>query len=269
MPQKYTCTCRSCVDPREHGFFIQHGLALLNEFYMSRVKGAFIPKPNSTHDISTTDLMLLQMGRNPLFVVQGHRDCAAVKILFDTHNKNPNTLSETEREFLRSQSTVLELVKRIAADLPDEDQLMLLEKTCVLQSINNLFEYEGINQKEKYQPQIYAYYSFTSKSTEERPSDPSKIGLMVYDQKQGAFVRSAASKNNNGIRIVDLINPKTFEPFDHDRFMIKEPIALEATIRNEAHVVREHNDRKRPYRRLWRLWDKRSSRQSANQQWRQ
>jgi hypothetical protein len=112
MINNSVCVCRTCVDPREHGFFIQHGLTLINNgIYMPRKKGGFMPQASPSHDVSTTGLMLIQMGKSPIFVFQGHRDCAAVRTLYDSFGKTQNQLNGTEREFQRSYIDALENVR--------------------------------------------------------------------------------------------------------------------------------------------------------------
>jgi len=235
--QESTCVCRSCVDPREHGFFTQHGLPNYNGLFMARSKGAFVSKPSPTHDVSSTGLMLIQMNKKPVFILQGHRDCAAVKILFNTQNKDPVKFNNTEREFLRSHSDAVEAVKEYATVLKPEEQLVILEKICVLQSINNLFSFEDLNLEHNYNPIMYAYYSMTLPIADKQPSDATQLGLMIFDPEQQVFANTPAPEINNGIRIADLINIQTLLPHDHGPFKITHPIDLIKAVRNEVNFT--------------------------------
>lgn len=231
------CVCRSCVDPREHGFFIQHGIPLSNGLYMARCKGGFVPKPSPTHDISTTGLMLVQMDNAPNFVLQGHRDCAAVRILYGSQGKIDSEMNETEKEFRRSHLKALNIVLNYATALDPEQSLRLLEKLCVLQSINNSFEYDSFRQNPNYKPAFHAYYSITPKPSETPPSGPEKMGLMIFDPEQSVFASTGRPHDNHGLRIADLIDLAAFVPYDHDSFKLTAPVDLEIVARNESRYV--------------------------------
>jgi carbonic anhydrase len=231
MPDN-VCVCRYCADPRENGFHEQHGLPALNGLFMTRSKGAFVSKPSPTNDISNTCVMLLKVNREPMSVMQGHRDCAAVRLFFTADKKDAAALDNTDREFLRSCGEALKAVKQFAAALKTEEQLRILERICVLQGINNLFSFDEISKREGYQPFFYAYYSLSRPAHEPQPVRASDIGLMIFDPEEGVFAR--APHGNDGIRITDLIDPKTFRPRAPGRFEITRPIDLEMVARNEA-----------------------------------
>ena len=229
------CVCCCCVDPREHGFFLQHRLSPIeNGFFMSRTNGAFIPKPSPKHDVSMTGLMLVELHKNPLFVFQGHRDCAAVRILFEAYGKKRSATNDSERSFLRSYGDALKLVKENGAHMPQETQLRILEKICVLQSVNNLFEHHDMTQQPDYWPVLHAYYAL-SPLTQEQRLNPEKIELMIYDPKQGYFAR--AEKGNNGIRATDLIDPIGCITLPGNDFEITAPIDIEVAVQKEIQIA--------------------------------
>lgn len=232
---KNVCVCRSCVDPRENGLYIQHGLPLYNGIYMARKKGAFIPKYGPVNDFSTTMSMLIDLGKEPTVVVQGHRDCAAVKVLFDTFGRPDDELNVTEKEFRHSHDEALQTVKKIAAALSDGDQLRILEKICVLQSINNFFEYcDAMKDKTGAKhPPMFACFSQTPTTPVGENFDPQNIELLIFDPKRNKFIASPDG-DNEGCRIVDLIDTKTFLPQTSQLFSISEPINLAAVVRNEV-----------------------------------
>ena len=106
--------CEYCSDPREHRFFEQHAIPDfdMDRFYVDRIKGACAPKPSPAHDVATIGVMLSELNRNPLFFKQSHQDCAAVRVLFQSHGKRSQDWTTTERALRRSYSEVLEIVKR-------------------------------------------------------------------------------------------------------------------------------------------------------------
>ena len=226
------CVCRTCVDPRENGFHQQHGLPVFNRFFMTRSKGAFVTKPNSTNNILNTCVMLMKEGKMPMTVTQGHRDCAAVRTSFAAAEKDEGSLDNTDREFLRSYEEALGAVKRYAGVLGRDDRLRVLEKICVLQDINNLFSFRELNERDDFQLIAYAYYSLTPTLTEPPSQDGADIGLLIFDPAPGVFAR--APLDNDGIRLIDLVDLDTFRPRHPGRFEITQPIDLDAVTRNEV-----------------------------------
>lgn len=234
---KNVCVCRSCVDPRENGLYVQHDLPLYNGIYMARKKGAFIPKYESVSDFSTTMSMLIDLGKEPVVIVQGHRDCAAVKLLFNTFGRPEGELNNTEKEFRHSHGDALQIVKQYASVLPEPDQLRLLEKICILQSINNFFEYCAVNFKNSAKsPVMFACFSETPETPPAQGFDPSTIELSAFDTAREAFTQSDVG-GNKGRRIVDFIDTKTFLPHAAQAFGIKEPVKIDKVVLNE---IRKH-----------------------------
>ncbi|HVY13168.1 MAG TPA: hypothetical protein VHB73_06355 [Alphaproteobacteria bacterium] len=228
------CVCRTCVDPRENGFFAQHGLPPFSAF-MVRRSGGFVPRPSPAHDVSTSGLMLMELGKSPIFVLQGHRHCAAIGVLFRSHGKPPEAWTDTERAFQKSHGEALEAVKQLAANLPEEPQLRILEKACALQSVNNFFQFDEVGALQKNtRPILYVYYSQSPLSADDlhTAEDAAKLPLMIFDPAQGVFVQLAA-QGNEGLRASDLIDMQRLVPFDRHAFQVSQPVDLRAVIRNE------------------------------------
>jgi Carbonic anhydrase len=227
------CVCRTCVDPRENGFYQQHGLPVFNRFFMTRSKGAFVTKPNATNNILNTCVMLVKEGKSPMTVTQGHRDCAAVRTSYAADEKAAALLDDTDKEFLRSYEEALAAVKKYAGTLGRDDRLRVLERICVLQDINNLFTFHELADRGDFHFMAYAYYSLTPTLTEPPSQDGADIPLMIYDPEQGVFARS--KHKNDGIRLIDLMDLDTFRPKKLGcRFEITKPIDLDAVVRNEV-----------------------------------
>jgi carbonic anhydrase len=233
--------CRSCVDPRENGFYQQHGLPVYNGFFMTRTKGSFVPKPSPSNDISNTCVMLVKEGKDPMTMVQGHRDCAAVRISYAAASKKATMLDSTDREFLRSYGEALEAVQSHAGALQRKDQLRILERICVLQDINNLYSFRALDQQDRFQLRAYAHYSMTPTAHEPPPQNGADIPLMIFDPQQGIFTRgakkTAETQLNEGIRLIDLVDLKTFRPHRPGLYEITKPTDLDAVARNEVRAV--------------------------------
>jgi hypothetical protein len=122
----------------------------------------------------------------------------------------------------------------VARSLSPDQQLRLLEKLCVLQSINNLLGYPELRQKSAYSPTMYAYYSLSPLPADEPIFDPRKIGLMIYNPQTCLFSRAKKPGSNDGIRIVDLVDPAAFIPRGDDPFQITQAVDLSDAVRKEV-----------------------------------
>jgi hypothetical protein len=122
---------------------------------------------------------------------------------------------------------------KTAAKLPPDQQLRILEKICVLQSINNVFDYKDLKEKKEIVPAIYGYYSLTPLPPTNEQLVPEKIELMIFDPRKGVFAYSP-HRDNKGIRISDLMDAHTLVPHSHDVLKVSIPIDISVITRNEV-----------------------------------
>ncbi|MDR3425256.1 MAG: hypothetical protein P4M13_09360 [Alphaproteobacteria bacterium] len=211
------CVCKHCVDPRETGILAQHGIT--GHVYQER-------DPGCLSDI-VAPVMLAELGKHPVSFIQGHDDCAAMKVLKGAYGKkSPNI---TEKKFLKSHGDVLTLVMKQAVNLPEEEQLYILAQACTLKDTNDLLAVQSVLPDDQKFGAIYAYNSLTPKERFAKGEvfDPAEIELEIYNEKTGAFERSL---NNVGIRISDLVDLGTGKPKE-DRYMITKQIDLETFVK--------------------------------------
>jgi hypothetical protein len=224
-PERNALVCYCCFDRRENGMLRQHGFPTFG-INKKEVEGAFVAPARRIQDSSTTGPVLLRLDDEPVFVVQGHMDCVAIKTLFDSYGQT--LLNDSERELRKSHGAILDQVMKATGGMEENTRRTVLEKMCVLQSVNHIFESAKAS---GCRPVVYAYYSLSPMTDLDSVIDPATFPLMIFDPGQGGF---AGAERNKNIRMTDLLDVRKSAPRSEDGFQLTQPINLASAIHNES-----------------------------------
>jgi hypothetical protein len=213
------CACHCCFDPRESGFFAQHGIQNPEGVYQSRGPGGLQARENS---------MLVERGMLPdIDMVQGHTDCVAVKGLLDTTGR-PTHLPH-EQAMLKTHGRVLQEVNELANLGAPDYRREILEMACVAESVNNKIAAAdaGFIVTAKHR---LAYLSLTPPVARNGAVPKAKpandVPLAIYDPTVGRFVMPADGMD---IRLGNMMKDDALL----ERFSIMWPIDTAALIKKE------------------------------------